>query len=289
MWSETSKKTLEIKIMKNQYPVKHQITPIRTALLKHSSVLLAAAVLLSGGAASANATDRFIVGESSTINGATVSTWARVNGGGKVIWVGLTMPVALAENMPSPGSGPAGAFAVLNYPAVVQQTTYFNHVQIQANPHGHATNPNFVNTNRNSEPHFDIHFYNIPVAQVLPIPPGLFFTPVSSDRLPVGYAQPDARSIPAMGRHAALLSEFTAVGPLDATMIAGFLPDASFMHFIEPMVSSDFLLARQNFTLPVPTPAVLGIATEYPTECVVLYDKNMDAHHFVFKGFESIQ
>ncbi|MEO7299031.1 MAG: hypothetical protein ABI042_10710 [Verrucomicrobiota bacterium] len=277
--------------MKKQIASIHETRPSTgKTLLKHTARWLAAAVFtLSIGAANADSNDKFIAGESSTVNGATVSTWARVNGGGKVIWVGLTMPVSLAENMPSPGSGPAGAFAVLNYPAVVQQTTYFNHAEIQANLHGHPTNPNYVNTNRNSEPHFDIHFYNIPVAQVFPIPPGLFFAPVSADRLPVGYAQPEPRSIPQMGRHAALFSEFTAVGPLDATMIAGFLPDASFMHFIEPMISSDFLLARQNFTLPVPTPAVLGRATQYPTECVVLYDKDIDAYHFVFKGFESIQ
>lgn len=277
--------------MKNRNSVEHQFTPrLRAAWLKHSSVLLAAAVLaLSGVVANAGPDEKLIDGESLTIDGATVSTWARVNGKGKVIWVGLTMPVALAENTPSPGSGPAGAFAVLNYPAIVQETTYFNHVEIQANPHGHATNPNFVDLNRNSVPHFDIHFYNIPVAQVFTIPAGIYFAQVSSDRLPVGFAQPDARSIPEMGRHAALLSEFTAVGPLDATMIAGFLPDASFMHFIEPMVSSDFLVARRNFTLPVPTPAVLGKATQYPAECVVLYDKGIDAHHFVFLGFESIQ
>jgi hypothetical protein len=72
-------------------------------------------------------------------------------------------------------------------------------------------------------------------------------------------------------------------------MIAGFLPDASYMHFLEPMVTFDFLLLRQNFTLPVPQPAVLGRATQYPTEFGVLYDKDLDAYHTVFKGFESIE
>ena len=272
--------------MKKQNPIIHQSKGALTTLWLAASVLA-----LSGGAANADQNDKFIAGESATIGGATISTWARVNGGGKVIWVGLTMPVSLAENMPPPGSGPAGAIATLNYPAVVQQTTYFNNAEVQANLHGHPTNPGYQTTNRYSEPHFDFHFYSIPVAQVLTIPFRPPFPPLQSvpaDRLPAGYAQPEF-SVPQMGRHAAPFSEFTAVGPLDATMIAGFLPDASYMHFMEPMVSQDFLLARQNFTLPVPQPAVLGRATQYPTECVVLYDKDADAYHIVFKGFEAIE
>ena len=92
-----------------------------------------------------------------------------------------------------------------------------------------------------------------------------------------------------MGRHAAPLSEFTATDPWLATMIAGFLPDASYMHFMEPMITHDFLQLRQNFSLPVPRPAILGRATQYPTECVVAYDKDADAFHIVFKGFEAIE
>jgi len=199
--------------------------------------------------------------------------------------------VSLAENPPAPGSGPAGAFAVLNYPAVAQQTTYFNHAEIQFNEHGHPANPGYANTNRYREAHFDFHFYSIPVAEVFPIPFRPPFPPLPSvpaERLPVGYAQPEF-SVPQMGRHAAPLSEFTATDMWLATMIAGFLPDASYMHFIEPMITRDFLLLRENFTLPVPKPAVLGRATQYPTECVVAYDKDVDAYHIVFKGFEPIE
>lgn len=259
-------------------------------IIKQSAVWLAAiALALSGGAANAGQADKFIAGDSVTVAGGTASTWARVNGGGKVIWVGLTIPLSMVENPPAPGSGPAGAFAVLNYPAVAQQTTYFNHAEIQFNEHGHPTNPRYAQTNRYSAPHFDLHFYSIPVADVFAIPPGLFFTPAPAERVPGGWAQPEPRSIPQMGRHAGPLTEFTATDPWLLTMISGFLPDASYMHFIEPMITRDFLLLRENFTLPVPTPAVLGRATQYPTECVVAYDKDADAYHIVYKGFEPIE
>ena len=253
--------------------------------------LAAVAFGVMGGAANAAPADKFVAGESAVIAGGTVSTWARVNGGGKVIWVGLTFPLSLAENMPPPGAGPARAIAVLNFPPVVRQTTYFNHFELHSQAHGHGTNPGYQTPDRNSEPHVDLHFYSIPVAQVLTIPfvpPSPALPNVPADRLPAGYAQPEF-SVPQMGRHCAPLSEFTAIGPLDLTMFVGFLPDASYMHFIEPMISRDFLLERENFTLPIPEPVRLGRPTSYPTECVVHYDKDADAYHIVFKGFEPIQ
>jgi len=232
--------------------------------------------------------DKILVGETTLVAGGPVSTWARVNGEGKVIWVGATIPLSMVENQPPPGTGPAGAIAVLNYPPVVQQTTYFNHFELHSQAHGHPTNPGYETHDRYSEPHFDFHFYSIPVAQVLTIPLALPPLPdVPTDRLPAGYVQPEF-SVPQMGRHCAPLSEFIAVGPLDVTTIVGFMPDASYMHFIEPMISRDFLLTRENFTLSVPMPLRLGRATSYPTECVVHYDKDADAYHIVFKGFEPI-
>lgn len=255
-----------------------------------TTVWLATVVFgLLGGTANADRSDKFIAGESASVAGGTVSTWARVNGAGKVIWVGLTIPLSMVENLLPRGSGPAGAVAVLNYPPVVQQTTYFNHAEVHSNEHGHPTNPLFAQTNRYSAPHFDFHFYSIPVADVFAIPPGLFFTLAPAERVPGGWAQPEPGSVPQMGRHAAPLTEFTATDPWLLTMISGFLPDASYMHFIEPMITREFLLRRKNFTIPVPTPAVLGRATRYPTECVVAYDKDADAYHIVFKGFEPIE
>ncbi len=231
--------------------------------------------------------DKFIIGETTEIAGGTVATWARVNGGGKVIWVGLTIPLSMAENLPPRGSDPAGAVAVLNFPPVVQATTYFNHAEIHSQRAGHGNSG--ADPHRYETPHFDFHFYGIPVRDVLTIPPGFFFANAPADRLPEGFVQPEALSIPQMGRHARSLDEAADTDHWFLSMFAGFLPDASYMHFIEPMITQEFLLLRQNFTLPVPMPAVLGRATRYPTECVVQYDKDADAYNIVFKGFESIE
>ncbi len=233
--------------------------------------------------------DKIIIGETTTIAGGTAATWARVNGAGKVIWVGLTIPVSVAETMPPRGAGPAGAILVLNFPPVVQATTYFNHTEVHSNPMGHPAGG--LDPHRYEAPHFDLHFYGISVADVAAIPGGLFFAQPPAERLPVGWAQPEAFSIPQMGRHCASLEDLAATAEDHwlYSMVAGFVPDASYMHFIEPMITQEFFLARQNLTLPVPTPAVLGRTTSYPTEFVIHYDKDADAFHLVFKGFESIQ
>src|SRR5262249_21334292 len=99
------------------------------------------------------------------------------------------------------GSGPAGAIASLDFPALVQETTFFNHLEMQSNLHGHDTPRGSVNPTRNSVPHFDFHFYGIAEEQVWGIPalsPPL--PPVAADLLPAGYIQPGP-SILQMGRH----------------------------------------------------------------------------------------
>jgi hypothetical protein len=249
--------------------------------------LAAVALVVVGSAANAAPADKFVAGESTVIAGGTVFTWARVNGAGKVIWVGLTIPLSMVENMPPRASGPAGAVAVLNFPPVVQATTYFNHAEIHSQRTGHAASG--ADPHRYEAPHFDIHFYGVPVADVLAIPFGSFFTDAPADRVPEGYVQPEALSVPQMGRHARTFDEAAATDHWLYAMFAGFLPDASYMHFMEPMITQEFLLSRRNVDLPVPTPAVLGRSTSYPAECVVQFDKDADAYHIVYKGFEPIE
>lgn len=254
-----------------------------------SFVIIAALACTTVCRATPGSGDKIIIGETTQIAGGTVATWARVNGGGNVIWVGLTIPLSMAENMPPRGAGPAGAVAVLNFPPVVQATTYFNHAEIHSQSAGHGSAG--ADPHRYEAPHFDFHFYSIPVAALQTIPLGMFFVNVPADRVPEGYGQPEPFSVPQMGRHSSSLDEAAATEEDHwlFTMIAGFLPDASYMHFIEPMITQETLLQRQNFALPVPTPAVLGRTTSYPTECVVHYDKDAEAYHIVFKGFEPIE
>lgn len=233
---------------------------------------------------------QFVVGDAALVEESVVVSWARVHQDHGVKEVGVTIPVALFDNQPEEGGdGPAGAIASLAFPEVVQNTTYFNHFELHTNPHGHPTAPGSVNPDRNRVPHFDFHYYAIPEELVWEIP---FAAPplpaVAADRLPPGYIQPGI-SEPQMGRHSAPAWTLLDPGFLTTVMIAGFLPDGSDMHFIEPMVSRERLLERTDFELELPAPAVLGRSTLYPTKFAAEYDADLDAYHFVFSEFVEVE
>ena len=82
---------------------------------------------------------------------------------------------------------------------------------------------------------------------------------------------------------------WVGIGALGAAIVGVVLFGEPMMHFVEPMITREFLLHRENFSLPVPKPAVLGRATRYPTEFVAHYDKDQDVYQFVFKGFHPIE
>jgi hypothetical protein len=227
---------------------------------------------------------RVLWGESAIIDGARVVTWALVSPrDNTILAVGVTFSQKLAENMPEAGSGPAGAIASLQFPALVQATTYFNHLEIQPEPHGHISPPG-SNGTVYSVPHFDFHFYSIPEEEVRsiqakspPLPPAY--------ELPAGYL-PAGPSLAEMGRHSSPRS-ILSVDKLTAVMVAGYLPDGSRMHFLEPMVSQEVLLSHQDFTLDVPTLTTFGREMLYPTQFAATYQGN--SWSFVFSGFVTVQ
>ena len=93
---------------------------------------------------------RVIWGEATVINGARVVTWALVSPhDNEILAAGITMPLKLIDNQPQErGSGPAGAIASLEFPAIVQETTFFNHLELHTQPTGHPFLPTAANPNR---------------------------------------------------------------------------------------------------------------------------------------------
>lgn len=263
-----------------------------------SASLVVALAIVSTGANSAlaqppeNSPTQVIFGDSRLVQGNLVVAWARLHNRHGVQEVGITIPVEVLDDMPEEGDGPDGAFASLAFPDVVQETTYFNHVELHSNPLGHDTPPGSVNPIRNSVPHFDFHFYAIDEADVWMIPASVLPPPrlprVPANLLPVGYTQPGP-SLAEMGRHSGPVWGLLDPNFLSTVMIAGFLPDATRMHFIEPMVSRDRLLERTDFELPVPMPAEFGRTMRYPTKFTAEYDADSDAYHFVFSEFIGVE
>lgn len=232
--------------------------------------------------------DRLIFGESSRVDGGRVSTWAVVTSNGKIEEVGVTIPLRVFINQPDKASGPLGAIAVLQFPEVVRQATFFNHFELHSNAMGHMSPP--FEPNRYMVPHFDFHFYSLPAAVVWGIPalpPGPSLPAVPADRLPVGWLQPGG-SEAQMGRHSVPASILPPAAPFAADMIAGFLPSGGQMHFIEPMITTAKLVTATDFVMPVPQPKGFGRAMLYPQSFSAEYDAQLRAYHFVFRQFVTV-
>jgi hypothetical protein len=105
---------------------------------------------------------------------------------------------------------------------------------------------------------------------------------VPANLLPAGYRQPGPSELE-MGRHSGPLTEVTATDPWRAVMIAGFQPNGSQMHFVEPMITTATLLERQDFSLPMPMPSEFGRQTLYPASFQAVFQG--EAYHLVFSDF----
>lgn len=232
---------------------------------------------------------RIVVGQSAAIGGGVASAWAKILPNGRVTDVGLTVPLASVENPPAaPGDGPDGAY-VLSFPADVQATTYFNHIEVDWNPNGHQPEQYF------GVPHFDFHFESQPVEALwaigfgVPLGGGLFGDPVapSPDRLPAGYFYPGQDAlVPFMGVHTFRPEDLKPADQFTAIQLAGFYNNQ--MIFLEPMITQRFLAARQSFTLNVPVPETLGRSTNYPTRFRGIYDRTTDSYNLVWSDFVAV-
>lgn len=218
----------------------------------------------------------YLVGGRQTVNGYTAQTYA-VRTSGTITEVGVSVPFQLIQNPPDSGDGPAGSFLDIPFPSAAQSTTYFNHFEMHWESQGHPP-PVF------EVPHFDLHFFTIPQSDVLNISGNDTQVP-DANRIPSPYVYPGVdQTVPQMGVHAAnpddLNNDFTKV------MILGYWHNQ--MIFLEPMVTRAQLLTKDNFTMNVPQPEVLGQSTLYPSRFRAIYDAQANAYNFVWDNFTSI-
>jgi len=267
-------------------PRAHQSDFTEPALVRSASSDVEQGGVYGDVLAAANLTDpgsRLVWGESAIVDGSRIVTWAVVSADNQVLAVGVTFSQKLAKDMPDDGDGPAGAFASLEFPAIVQETTFFNHLEIQPEPHGHISPPG-SNGTVYSVPHFDFHFYSIAEEEVLSIPAKNPPLPPAYE-IPAGYL-PAGPSLAEMGRHSSPRSVLS-MEKLTAVMVLGYLPDGSQVHFLEPMVSQEVLLSEQDFSLDVPMLTTFGREMLYPTQFEATFQGN--SWSFVFSGFVAVE
>jgi hypothetical protein len=231
-----------------------------------------------------------VQGPSGDLWGSKVQSWASVDAQGRVAEAGFTVPMkALRAASPGAGHQGMGPDLVLDFPEVVKRTTFLDHMEFWWEPQGHPPERFLV-------PHFDLHFFGVPAAEVAKIDCKDLTTP-APELTPKGYAPavpPGANAaefcVPLMGFHSVPLSEFSAPGQLkpgrfDHVMIAGFY-GGRFI-FTEPMITQAVLLQKETVRLAVGRPDKVGRKTLYPTTFVAQYDPTQDAYRLVFGGFQA--
>jgi len=240
---------------------------------------LAASLAGCGGGSGGSGDIGLVMGDTQSVNGKNVTAWSRIAPDNTVQEVGATVPLSVFQNPPTSGTGPAGAIAVVSFPARTQATTFFNHLEIHWNPNGHP--PAFTMV-----PHFDLHFYGVPVSDVRAVTAPDPVDP-AADHVPANYVYPPASDVvPEMGRHAHDPNDYQGTFTTKVN-VAGFYNGQ--LTFVEPTVTQAYLEQKVNFTLSVPRPAVLGRTTRYPTTFTATYDAATDSYTFVYSGFTSIQ
>lgn len=229
-------------------------------------------------------------GQDVELFGGTLSSFAELDANGKVTEASIVVPLAALEAAPIDHAGHAGGVsefkvdAVVEYPAEVQATTYLNHLGLFWNPAGHEP------TGRYGVPHWDFHFFTLTPDEAAAIDCS------DSDQgdlslVSEGWTDPEPFCVPLMGFHSLPASEFTTPGEMqdgffEEVMIGGHYGGAFI--FIEPMITQELLLRREDISLPIPRPAKLGRQTLYPGSFEATYDAATDSYTFTFGNFAEI-
>lgn len=191
----------------------------------------------------------------------TVKSFVVLDDYGKMLALGMRVSAAALVNLP------ADSTKMWEYPIDLPaqaKNSGFDHIQIDWNPIGHDPKPIY------GLPHFDCHFYKITKAVQAGITAG-----TDTMTIPARYLAPDYVSnkmiVPDMGVHwvDSKAPEFTGQ-KFTATYVYGFYK--ANLIFLEPMVTSAFLLSNPDYKIQIKQPASFQSSGYYPATTHIYYD-----------------
>jgi len=243
--------------------------------------------------------DTMQYGAPQTVGNGTVRTYLVVdrNDPSTPVEVGVALSESAMDGLPAgvASSDPMANMHMYTLALPAQNPTPYKFVQFDWNPVGHE--PAGVYT----LPHFDFHFYTVPVsvrdgimptdpqyaAKAARYPASEFRAPFYVDAATAGGAPPSAAAVPMMGLHwldvrspelQALAGHPENAKPFTKTFIYGSW-DGQFI-FDEPMITRAYLMSKHDATDPtvrneiisVPTAARYSPAGFYPSAYRISYD-----------------
>ncbi len=267
------------------------------------STLLVACVLISvaGCAAASRSTDgtaERVLGWSVEMGRGQASSYAELDARSAPRALGVVFSAGALDGLPSSFAHPRHCFdrnkdgvvdpasecmqlseAVIPLPDAVSRRADipFKWVLLTWNPHGHMP-PGVYDV-----PHFDVHFYMQPIADVFALqtgPCGPEFVrcdqfEIARRPVPANYMHPDFKDVeavaPAMGNHLVDLTapEFNKQ-PFTRTWIYGIYDGQ--VTFYEEMVSGAFLASRPGACFPIKAPPAVGRSGYYPSQACHRHD-----------------
>ncbi|MFT5139565.1 MAG: hypothetical protein ACI9H8_000932 [Lysobacterales bacterium] len=225
--------------------------------------------------------ERLVKGECGTVFDGEICTWSKMLGD-ELVAFGASVSLSSAENadLEAEFIFPPTFAARLPMPEGVKSHTGIDHLGINWESHGHPPGPFFT-------PHFDFHFFTVSTDEVDAIDCSDVSKP---ETLPAGYALPDIElpglgmlvglCVPQMGMHALSEEEMAATDLFGASMVVGFYAQQPI--FIEPMISRDLLMVRENFSLAIPDSSAPAGSAAWPDSFEATYDARADAYHMTF-------
>ena len=210
-----------------------------------------------------------VFGEPMPLGNGTVRSFVRAGEDGKPETLGVSFSKSALSGLPE-GENPTEV--VLKLPLGVEISP-IDHIAVDWNSHGHEPQGVY------DVPHFDVHFYFMPVAERMKIPAD---AQEQFAKAPLqGALPPDYHATPGgvsqMGAHWVDVTspEFNGV-PFTATFIYGSYDGV--VTFCEPMLAKSFMEKKQPFTAEVKQPAVFGKEGYYPKSYNVTYDNDAQAY-----------
>ena len=202
---------------------------------------------------------RRLSGPTVSMGSGTANAWLDQDAQGNPTSLGFTLSKGALDQLPA--TLPATSFMLDLPPEAVQKTPY-QHIMIDWNPQGHEPAGVY------NVPHFDFHFYMVPMSQVMSIPP-YAVNPAGFDNkpalvyLPAGYVKIPG-GVPAMGAHWSDPTSPELNGkPFTETFIFGSYD--GHVTFWEPMVALSYLQTNPTLDKEIKQPAQYEKSGNYPT------------------------
>jgi hypothetical protein len=231
--------------------------------------------LLASSVAKANTT---AWGEVTPLGNSELRTFAELDNNKRIVSLGVAIRNATLTHLPADMK-----MIKLRLPPRADLAPY-KFIEVDWNPHGHEP-PGVYDV-----PHFDFHFYTMPLEDVAKITCAGADQPVCMKMPPANqvadkYA-PTPAGVPMMGWHwvDTLAPEFNG-GKFSKTFIYGFYNGN--VTFLEPMVTLEYLMSGANSTTPIRQPATFPKHGIYPRAYEVAYDSIHKVHYVRIKNFKT--